>query len=53
MIKRINIVKMAILHKVNYKFNAMLMKILMAVFKQLEQIILKCIGNAYLKFCQY
>lgn len=43
--ERINIVKMCILSKTIYRFNAITIKILMAFFAKLKQMILKFIWN--------
>ena len=40
-----NIVKMTILSEVMYRFSAISIKILMSVFKELEQIVLKFVWN--------
>jgi hypothetical protein len=44
-IGRINIVKMAMLPKADYKFNAILIKIPTQFFNELERALCKCIWN--------
>ena len=51
-IGRINSFKMTILPKAMYRFNAILIKMLKALFTELEQILLKCVWKQKTLNCQ-
>ena len=51
-IGRINSFKMTVLPKAMYRFNAILIKMLKALFTELEQILLKCVWKQKTLNCQ-